>query len=331
MNKDMHKDNGKNLKKGGKNPAHKGARQLQYAYYPGCSLTGTAVEFDVSTRALLARLGADLAEIPDWTCCGASAGLAVNELMAFALPARNLALAERDLAGRDVLAPCSACYLNLLAAREEARADRALHARVEEVLSAENLPWENFAEVRHLLDVLAFDVGPDAIAGEVLHSLEGFAIAPYYGCQTLRPYAQFDNPERPVSMEAILAATGATIHVWDKGARCCGASLATTHRAAALPRIHEILDAAQGADAIVTVCPMCQMNLESFQKQAGIHEPMTILYLPQLLGLALGLSRQELKIDKNLSVTGEFMRKFMAGPPPPPEPEEEGVVVGEAD
>ncbi|MBU1002608.1 MAG: CoB--CoM heterodisulfide reductase iron-sulfur subunit B family protein [Proteobacteria bacterium] len=304
---------------------------MKYAYYPGCSLTGTAVEFDASTRALLARLGADLVDIPDWTCCGASAGQAVSELLAFALPARNLALAERDLAGRDVLAPCSACYLNLLAAREEARADRALSARVEEVLLAEGLTWENFTEVRHLLDVLAFDVGPDAIAGQISHSLEGFSLAPYYGCQTLRPYAQFDDPERPVSMEAILTATGAHIHTWDKGARCCGASLATTHRAAALPRIQEVLDAATGADAIVTVCPMCQMNLESFQKQAGIREPMTILYLPQLLGLAMGLSRHELMLDKNLALTRGFMDKFTAGPPPPPVPEEEGVAIGEAD
>ncbi|BBD09218.1 CoB--CoM heterodisulfide reductase iron-sulfur subunit B family protein [Desulfovibrio ferrophilus] len=304
-------------------------KQIKYAYYPGCSLTGTAVEFDVSTRALLARLGADVQDIPDWTCCGASAGQAVDELLAFALPARNLALAERDLAGRDVLAPCSACYLNLLAAREEARADRSLYSRIEEVLSAENLPWDNFAEVRHLLDVLAFDAGPESIAGQVSHSLEGFSIAPYYGCQTLRPYAQFDDPERPVTMEPLLEATGATVHVWSKGARCCGASLATTHRAAALPRIQEILQAADGADAIVTVCPMCQMNLESFQKQAGISDPVTILYLPQLLGLAMGLSQKELNIDKNLSVTGGFIQKFTAGPPPPA-PEEEGIATGEA-
>lgn len=305
--------------------------KTQYAYYPGCSLTGTAVEYDASSRALLAHLGADVADIPDWTCCGASAGQAVSELLAYTVSARNLALAERDLAGRDVLAPCAACYLNLLAAREEAKKDRALHARIEEALSVENLAWENFAEVRHILDVLANDAGPEAISEAVTHSLEGFSIAPYYGCQPLRPYAQFDDPEAPVTMEPVIEATGAQVHEWTKGARCCGASLATTHREAALPRIREILRAAAGADAIATVCPMCQMNLESFQKEAGISDPVTIIYLPQLLGLAMGLSQKELMLDKNLAVTGRFMDKFSAGPPAPPEPEQEGVAASEAD
>lgn len=305
-------------------------RELKYAYYPGCSLTASAVEFDASTRALLARLGADVADIPDWTCCGASAGQAVSELLAFALPARNLALAERDLAGRDVLAPCSACYLNLLAAREEAREDRALHARVEEALSTEGLAWENFAEVRHILDVLAFDVGPETLAGLVSHSMAGFSVAPYYGCQILRPYAKFDNPELPTTMEPIIRATGADVHAWGMGAACCGASLATTHKKAALPRIRDILDAAEGADAILTVCPMCQMNLEAFQKEAGLGRSVPILYLPQFLGLALGLGRRELMLDKNLSDLGGFLRKYKAGPPKAAEAEKEEATVGEA-
>jgi len=295
---------------------------MKYAYYPGCSLTGTAAEYDVSTRLVLERLGAEIAEIPGWTCCGASAAPAVDALLAVALPARNLALAERDLAGRDVLAPCSACYLNLRAAREEARGDRTLHARVEQALAAENLPWDNFTEVRHLLDVLANDIGPERIKSQISASLEGLTVAPYYGCQTLRPYAGFDDPERPVSMDALLQATGAEILPWDMGARCCGASLSTTHRAAALPRIADILNAASGADAVVTVCPMCQMNLEAFQKDAGLTEPMTLLYLPQLLGLAMGFSEDQMMLGKNLAVSATFMKRLRAGPPAPqPEPE----------
>lgn len=289
--------------------------QREYAYYPGCSLTASAVEFDASTRVLLAALDVDVKEIPDWTCCGASAGPAVSELLSYALPARNLAIAERDLAGRDVLAPCAACYLNLLAAREEAKADRSLHTRVEEVLSAEKLAWENHAEVRHILDVLAFDIGPEAIADKIAHSLEGLTVAPYYGCQVLRPYAKFDNPELPVTMEPLIAATEASVHAWDMGAACCGASLGTTHRAAALPRIHDILAAARGADAVLTVCPMCQLNLEAFQKESGIADPVPILYLPQFLGLALGIPKRTLMLHKNLSPLGRFMTKYDAGPP----------------
>lgn len=299
---------------------------MRYAYYPGCSLTGTAAEYDVATRLVLTRLGADLAEIPGWTCCGASAAPAVSGLLAAALPARNLALAERELAGCDVLAPCSACYLNLLAAREEARCDHALHERVEEALSAEDLPWENFAEVRHLLDVLANDVGPERIAAVCTAPLEGLAVAPYYGCQTLRPYAAFDDPERPTSMDAVVAATGARVHEWDMGTRCCGASLATTHREAALPRIAAILDAASGADAVATVCPMCQMNLEAYQKTSGAKHPVSILYLPQLIGLAMGMSEAEMMLGKNLAVTAGFMKRLRAGSPAPePQPETAGA------
>lgn len=292
---------------------------MKYAYYPGCSLTGTAVEYDASTRLVLEALGAEVVEIPGWTCCGASAAPAIGSLLAAALPARNLALAERELAGCDVLAPCSACYLNLLTAREDSRRNRVLHARVEEALSSEHLPWENIAEVRHLLDVLANDIGPERIARSVTHSLEGMTFAPYYGCQTLRPHAQFDDPERPTSMRAVLEATGATVLEWDKGARCCGASLSTTHREAALPRIAEILSAAAGADAVVTVCPMCQMNLEAFQGAAGISRPMNVLYLPQLLGLAMGLSDRQMMLGKNLAVSAGFsarLREAKAAPEP---------------
>ncbi|WP_461208654.1 CoB--CoM heterodisulfide reductase iron-sulfur subunit B family protein [Desulfocurvus sp. DL9XJH121] len=305
------------------------SKDLQYAYYPGCSLTASAVEYDASTRAMLAALGADVAEIPDWTCCGASAGQAVSELLAFALPARNLALAERELAGRDVLAPCSACYLNLLAASEEARADRALHTRVEEALSVDNLEWGNFAPVRHILEVLIQDVGADRVRELTAHSLAGFSVAPYYGCQILRPYAKFDDPELPVTMEPLIRATGAEVHAWDKGAACCGASLSTTHRAAALPRIREILDAARGADAVLTVCPMCQMNLEAFQRESGARA-VPILYLPQFLGLAMGLPGEALMLDKNLSSLGGFLKKFKAGPPPAAPAETEEATVGEA-
>ncbi len=285
---------------------------MNYAYYPGCSLTGTAIEYDVSTRALMTALGTELKEIPDWTCCGATAAQAVSETLSHVLPARNLALAERDLAGMDIMAPCSACYLNLKRTREEARSDRALEGRIESVLAVDGLAWEGFAEVRHLLDVLSVDVGRKTLASAVKRPLEGLTIAPYYGCQAIRPYAVFDDPERPTSMEPLLKATGATVHEWDMGGVCCGASLATTHKDAAVRCVANILTAARGADAIVTVCPLCQMNLESFQKEAGLSAPMAVLYLPQLLGLALGLPDDTLMLSKNLALPRTFFAALSA-------------------
>jgi heterodisulfide reductase subunit B len=295
------------------------ATATRYAYYPGCSLTGTASEYDASVRLVLERLGVELAEIPGWTCCGASAAPAVSALLALALPARNLALAERDLPGCDVLAPCSACYLNLLTARQEARRDHRLHARVQEALEGEHLPWANAAPVRHLLDVLANDIGPARIAAAAERPLAGLVLAPYYGCQTLRPYAAFDDPEHPTSMDAVLRAAGAEVLEWDKGARCCGASLSTTRRQAALPRIAEILRAAAGADAVVTVCPMCQMNLEAFQRQAGLPGPVAVLYLSQVLGLAMGLDPGQVQLGRNLAVPPGFLARLREVPPAPGE------------
>jgi heterodisulfide reductase subunit B len=281
---------------------------MNYSYYPGCSLTASAREYDVSTRAVLARLGAGIEEIPDWTCCGASAVETVSPLLTLALPARNLALAEALRPGGDVLAPCSACYLNLLRVLRQGRDDKRLRSRVGEVLAAGGLSFGWDLKVRHLLDVLATDFGPQAVAGQVRHPLTGLLVAPYYGCQALRPYPLFDDPERPRSMEALIRALGAEVLDWDLGGRCCGASLMATKPEVALASVAAILSAAREADVIVTVCPMCQMNLEAYQSQAlGPGQGVaTVLYLPQLMGLAFGLSERDVLLEKNMAVRADF-------------------------
>ncbi len=289
---------------------------MKYAYYPGCSLQASAEEYDVSSREALRQLGVELAEIPDWTCCGASAAEPVSRLLTVALPARNLALAEREAAGLDMLVPCSACYLNHLRVARECAADRSLSGRINEALGAEGLRYSGKVRVRHLLDVLANDLGPEAVAAQVSHRLEGLVVAPYYGCQALRPYALFDDPEHPRSMTPLISALGAEVFDWDMGGRCCGASLMATRRDVALVSVAAILDAAAGADVIVTVCPMCQMNLEAYQSQAskvgGNGRPISVLYLPQLLGLAFGLTDDQVLLDKNLAVTDAFKGKLRA-------------------
>jgi heterodisulfide reductase subunit B len=283
---------------------------MKYAYYPGCSLEASAEEYDISSREALRRLGVELAEIPDWTCCGASAAEPVSRLLTLALPARNLALAERETPGLDMLVPCSACYLNHLRVARECAADRNLPGQINEALGAEGLHYSGKIRVRHLLDVLAGDIGPQALAAQVTHRLEGLTVAPYYGCQALRPYALFDDPEHPRSMDPLIKALGATVFDWDMGGRCCGASLMATKREVALVSVAAILEAGAEADVIVTVCPMCQMNLEAYQSQAHQDRPISILYLPQLLGLAFGLSGQQTLLSKNLAVTDQFKAKL---------------------
>lgn len=288
---------------------------MKYAYYPGCSLTASAVEYDASSRAMLERLGVGLEEIPGWTCCGASAVESISRLLTYTLPARNLALIERDMEKIDqVLVPCSACYLNLLKVREQAAKDKKLAADINEVLSGEELKYTGKVRVRHILDVLINDVGPERVGEQIARTMDGIRIAPYYGCQILRPYPVFDDPERPQTMEPLLQAIGAEVFDWDFGGKCCGASLMATKQEAALELTGDILAAAQEADAIVTVCPMCQMNLEAYQSKAlsaaGGGSRVTILYLPQLLGLALGFSKKEMLLGKNMEVTGRFRKKL---------------------
>jgi heterodisulfide reductase subunit B2 len=288
---------------------------MKYAYYPGCSLSGSAVEYDVATRAVCESLSISLTEIPDWTCCGASAVEPVSSLLTYALPARNLALSGMQMPDADVLVPCSACYLNLLKAVEAMRADPGLHQKIRTVLETESLSIKHVPRVRHLLDVLVNEVDPELISDKVLFSLNGLTIAPYYGCQILRPYVRFDDPEVPSVMNRILEALGATVHEWTFGNRCCGASLMATYRETALHAVADLLLAAQGADAIATVCPMCQMNLEAYQREAGqyaaLKEDITIIYLPQLMGIAFGLPEDRIRMTQNIMVTPDFREKIM--------------------
>jgi heterodisulfide reductase subunit B len=287
---------------------------MKYQYYPGCSLEASALEYNRSTRAVMASLGVELIEIEDWTCCGASAANSTSYLLSLALPARNLAIAEKYDAVTDILVPCSACYLNLKKVEEKTRSEPDVIAKVNTILNEDQLQIRGRIHVRHLLDVFVSDLGPETIRKKVKRVFTDFRIAPYYGCQCLRPYALFDNPENPRSMEPLIEAAGAQVHHWNMGGKCCGASQMSTNMEVGLVLVSAILKGANGADAIVTVCPMCQMNLEAYQQKICRTQNedlrMTVLYLPQLIGLALRLSEKDLRLDLNLSITDRFRKKL---------------------
>jgi heterodisulfide reductase subunit B len=160
---------------------------MKYIYYPGCSLEGSAVEYDGSTRALMAELGAELIDIENWNCCGATAAEPMSELLSFVLPARNIALAEKIKEAGDILVPCSACYLNLKKVMLERERDEKLSKNIDEALAVDDLSIKGTRKIRHLLDVLAHDIGAGRISELVVNPLKGLKIAPYYGCQCLRP------------------------------------------------------------------------------------------------------------------------------------------------
>jgi heterodisulfide reductase subunit B2 len=280
---------------------------MSYLYYPGCSLEGTSVEYDMSTRLLLEIMDVRLTEIEDWNCCGASAAESCSTLLSHVLCARTLALAEKMKGSFQILVPCSACYLNLKKTEEAVKRDKPLLEKINKALAEENLVFKGEVSVRHLLDVLSTDVDLGKITTLSHNKMDHLTLAPYYGCQCLRPYRVFDDPEAPHSMDALIQATGAKVFDWEAGGQCCGAANTTTKPAAGMTLVKRILSAARGADAILTVCPMCQMNLESSQKkisrEQGIDLEIPILFLPQFLGLAMGKTPEEVGLDKNLSNT----------------------------
>lgn len=287
---------------------------MRYLYYPGCTLEGTAREYNSSTRATMQALGAELVELEDWSCCGASAADATSHLLSLVLAARNLALGERMRVDADLLVPCSACYLNLRRVEDHVSDDPALVDKINQALCEEGLQYRGGLRVRHLLDVVSTDFEPAQIRKQVKRDLNGLRIAPYYGCQSLRPYATFDDPEEPRSMEPLLEALGAKVHQWTVGAKCCGAALMSTKQEVALQLSGAILKAAKGADCIVTVCPMCQMNLEAYQTPISRAQNqdlgISVLYLPQLMGAAMGLPEEQLGLDYNLALDNAFRKKL---------------------
>lgn len=286
---------------------------MKYLYYPGCSLDGSALEYNISTKAVLNALGVELLELPDWSCCGATAAAAVSPLLSLVLPARNLAIAEKASDDCDIIVPCSACYLNLKKVEESIRREPGILVKLNAILETENLKISGRVRVRHLLDVLSRDIASTQIQSLTERPLSRLSIAPYYGCQCLRPYPVFDNPEKPVSMNALIENAGARVYPWTMGGVCCGASNLNTHRSVGIPLVTSLLKEARGADVIATVCPMCQLNLEAYQHKASAacNEPLQIavLYLPQLLGIAFGLPSVDVRLDLNLSVNEVFRIK----------------------
>jgi heterodisulfide reductase subunit B len=252
----------------------------------------------------MAALGVELQELEDWTCCGASAAETTSRLLSFVLPARNLAIAEQANGERELVASCSACYVNLRKVGEHVKEELGLLEQINQALEVEGLHYEGRVEVRHLLDVVANDIAPEVIADRVKRPLTKLRVSPYYGCQTVRPYSPFDAPYLPDSMDRILEVVGAQVQPNPMRAACCGGTLLTTKREVGLKLVADLIQAAEGADCIVTVCPLCQMNLDSYQgslsKRLGRPVQMPILYLPQLLGLALDLPEEQLGFRHNI-------------------------------
>ena len=286
----------------------------QYAYYPGCSLESLATSYNLSTLEVAQKLGVDLKEIKDWNCCGATAYFPVDELLAYTLVARNLALAEKEGFG-EFVAPCSACYKNAYFTNAYLKKDPDLAEHINYALEAANLHVNGTMKIRHLIEVFIEDVGLEEIGIKITHPLKGLRVAPYYGCQLLRPRKDHENVENPQFFESLLSALGAEPVDYPSKTRCCGGSLIVTNRKAALDMVHILLQDAvnRKADVIATTCPMCNVNLEVYQSQVnrefGTQFSIPVMYFTQLMGVALGIKPGKLGIGKEL-VSGEPVLAF---------------------
>ena len=270
---------------------------MKYAFFPGCSLETTAWDFAQSARAVCAALGVELEDIPDWVCCGSTPAHASNASLATALPVVNLQKARAM--GHPVVTACASCYARLRTANHRLRADAAECDRMERVTGAR---YDGDVEVLHVLDLLVNRLGIAAIRAQIKRPLSGLRVACYYGCLLSRPpeIVAFDDPEHPACMDDLVAAAGAEPVAWPYKTECCGASLAMTEPAAVSRLGHRLLSMARlaGAACVVVACPLCQMNLDVRQRDAtaahGELPPTPVLYVTQLLGLALGIPAEEL-------------------------------------
>ena len=257
---------------------------MELSYYPGCTAHSTAWEFNESTEGLFRALGWTLRELPDWNCCGGASAHALNGFVGLGLPARNLALAQRQ--GRDLLIPCAGCYNNVQKARRALEQGVPEAKRIEDVLG---FAWSRGVRVLSLVDWLEEPGVIEALRARVQKPLKGLKVVAYYGCQLVRPPGITGRPswENPTTLERACEAVGAEALDWSYKVDCCGADLGITHPDRAETLCSRIVSAAReaGAQAVVVSCGLCQANLDMRQKGLGV----PVVYVTELLGAALGL------------------------------------------
>lgn len=260
---------------------------VEVAYYPGCSLHGTAREYDGSVREVARVLDVRLLELRDWNCCGASSAHMTDHRLAVDLAARNLRIAARER--KDLLVPCAACFHRLKAAQKAFRDEP-------------DQPGEGLAEVQviHVSDWLRKPETLARIRGAVKHPLKGLRLVPYYGCLITRPPAVTGSrePEDPKGMDLLIRVLGAEVRRWSFKTECCGGSLTMPRADLTRILVSRIVKAAAraGAQGIVTMCPMCQANLESRQldlkKQDREHPLLPVFFATELVAACTSETRQ---------------------------------------
>ncbi len=258
----------------------------RYSYFPGCTSHSTAVEYDLSTKAVLKALGVELLEIEDWNCCGAAAVHSMNKLLSLCLPARNIAMAQkRDL---ELVVPCAGCFNMLKRTERTLKTDPEMRGEVE---STVGFTYREDLKIRALVDMVVNGIGFGRIEEKVRKPLTGLKVAAYYGCALVRhpKVTQLDDPENPQYLDRLISSLDATPVEWSFKTDCCGADLALTHGDVVVKLVNRIVEMAKeaGAQCLVCSCGLCQINLEMRQDVDVLGLP--VFYFTELMGLAFGL------------------------------------------
>jgi len=285
----------------------------QYAYYPGCSLHTTAREFDISTRVVMKELGIDLQELQDWSCCGGSIAASVSHDMGMAMAGRNVALAQKQ--NLDLLASCSGCY-NKSARAMKALKDDNEKDKIMAIMSEMGIDVKDYnIRVRNVVDVLVNDID---IASRVVKPLTGLKVACYYGCLLTRPadITGWDSPRFPTSMDKLSRICGAEVVDFQSKTSCCGGPILVSQEERAFHLTKQILDEAKSlnADCIVLACPLCDTNLElrqaDIEKKFNVTYNLPIIYITELIGLALGIKPNKLGMNKHIVSVKPILEKI---------------------
>lgn len=292
----------------------------KYLLYPGCSMESSAKAYNDSLVAVAKPIGLELEEVKDWNCCGATEYLGISLTPAYALITRNLALASRQANGsKTVVAPCSACYLNLAKADYYMREQPKLGKMVNEALQAGDLSYKpGSLQIRHLLDVIIYDIGLDVVRSKVVRPLSGLRVAPYLGCMVPRPDYEhrWSDHEHPIELDLLLKALGAEVIDFPLKTHCCGGHMTQIGPETAFELIRRLISSADQyqTDIMATVCPMCQMNLDAYQTETnrhfGTNYHMPIVFFTQLMGLAFGLQPEDLGFGSELVSAKKALAKI---------------------
>ena len=288
---------------------------MRLAYYPGCVAQESGKELDLATRWVCKKLGIELVDFPNFSCCGSGFIDEVNPVLNTALNARNLAIAEK--AGLDLLTICSTCQ-GMLTLANVRYGEAAIRTKVDGALAQIGMHYGGATKVTHLLEVLVDQVGAERLRALVVRPLKGLKVGAFYGCHLLRPHGTLgtESAEEPHSFEDLIAALGAEPVLYRGRVMCCGfptlfVKESTSNRIAA----RQIDDAkAHGAHAIATPCPLCHISLDTFQPKAAKEVDhaldLPIFHLPQLVGLALGATPEELGLPRHMVDTDSALARI---------------------